>query len=453
VALSESVIEDNVGINYWNTWANTSAADSITISVPAPSATIASSCIVTGTYTGTPPTGIEIQHNAGSWIALTGATISGGAWSGYANGITPATGTLKARYSNSTSVESSGITGVVVNSNAIAINAPVTWKPFQVNASDQASVTISGTYTGSPTNIEYRFAGGSWATLVAGPAGGTYSTSVTLNLGFGDIETRFSNATGVIAVSPYHGIGEVILLGGQSNNQGQATVLQVYTQSNGLRAARFTHPSPQGTAGTWTELIDPCDEYPGTPGGSYTHQLATNYLAAGIPVSFVPCAVGSSGITAWQKGGGTSNYDYALARFVEIGSACRCMFFLQGEADAANSMSTATYQGHLEDMIDDWWADTGTPVVVFRIGEGGISPASKTDAIREAQRIVGSTHPHAILGPDLYGLEPTDIHFIKTPAIQGVGNRTWDVVGPAFVDQMPNQARVRFPQIRVLQTR
>lgn len=453
VALSEAVIEENVGINYWNTWDNTSDPDSITITAPTTSATIASSCIVSGSYTGTPPTGIAIQHNAGSWLDLTGVTISGGTWSGYANGITPATGTLKARYSNATTVESAGVTGIVVTSDAIAITAPVAWKSYQMDGSEQASVTITGTYAGSPTAIEYRYCGRSWLTLDASPSGNAFSESVTLDMGSGHIETRFSNSTGVIAVSEHHNVGDVWVIGGQSNGQGQATVMQTYTPSNGMRAARFTHPSPQGTAGAWNELEDPCDEYPGTPGGSWTQQLATLYLAAGVPVSFIPCAIGSSGVTSWQKGGGTTNYDYMVARLTEAGSGCRGMLYFQGEGDAANSMSTSTYQGHAETMVDDWWADTGTPVVLFRIGEGGISPASKTDAIREAQRIVGSTHPHAILGPDPYGLEPTNIHFVTTPAIQGVGTRTWEVIGPAFVDQMPNQARVRFPQIRVLQAR
>ena len=60
----------------------------------------ATDVILTGTYTGTPPTTVEAQLNAGAFAALTSETISGGVWSGTLAAIAAGEYTLNLRNSN-----------------------------------------------------------------------------------------------------------------------------------------------------------------------------------------------------------------------------------------------------------------------------------------------------------------------------------------------------------------
>lgn len=64
------------------------------------------------------------------------------------------------------------------------------------------SFTISGTYTGSgsPTTIEASFNGSAYQTIVASPAGGTYSGTFTgASAGTGTLTVRWSNSTAILA--------------------------------------------------------------------------------------------------------------------------------------------------------------------------------------------------------------------------------------------------------------
>jgi len=48
-----------------------------------------------------------------------------------------------------------------------------------------ATVSVTGTYTGTVTNVEYRVDEGSWATLQSSPTGGTFAATATTRAGHG----------------------------------------------------------------------------------------------------------------------------------------------------------------------------------------------------------------------------------------------------------------------------
>src|SRR5690606_21105560 len=89
-------------------------------------------------------------------------------------------------------------------------------------ATGRADIEISGTYTGTPTAIEARWNGGSWATIDAAPAGGTFSgTLASQAKGQGTLEVRHVDTPANVASQEYVGVGVILACLGQSNMVGQ----------------------------------------------------------------------------------------------------------------------------------------------------------------------------------------------------------------------------------------
>lgn len=437
-----------IGKDFWDT--ETSVSGTIALTAPTTGATIATSSTISGTYTGTAPSSVEVQHGAGSWVTGTSATIGGGAWSATFSLSAAASASLRARYGNATTIFSADVTGITVTNDAIAFTVPgtpataaVPYRMFQRDGSNQASVRITGTYDGTPTTIEYSWAGSAYATLVASPTGGVFDQTVTLTgPGQGALTIRFSNATAVAASLASVGVGDVFIVGGQSNHVGGGNVGYVAATAPGAHTGWKAVEYAKN--GTWRENV----ETSGTPfssttgavyavqaassnaWGSYFGALATYCMDAGIPVAFVPCALGSTSIDAWAVPTPATNTTALFGAMLTVANtigAHKGVIWWQGENEASGASSQATHEGKLNAIIDAWWTNAATPWFLVNLcstGNGG-NFANIHAAI--AAVAASNAHVSGIADMNVAPLPFTSsIHYETNTEINAVATRVWD---------------------------
>lgn len=451
-------------------YANTAPANGITVTSPTAGTTISPSVVVSGTYSGGgTPTGFEASFNGGAFVALTSATISGGEYSGTLSGLAAGTGDLVVRWANDVGV-SATVAGISVVPSAIAFAPPAiaagdpyarAHRIFQRNGSSQAIARLVGTYSGTATGIEYRWRGGTWTTLVASPAGGVFDANVTLTgPGQGALEVRLSNAAGVIASLANVGVGDVYIVGGQSNHVGMANTAQVAPAAPGgnpgwvsteLDLANIWRPNVETlgqpfsdrAGGVWSAYTA------GTVYGSYFGALATQAMAAGVPVAFVPCAMGSTTIASWQPGAGGSASLYAAMRDrAALVGAHKAVLWWQGEADAmAGVASQAAFETSLNAVINAWWTDRATPWVLVNINDQGLgSTPPGLAAVRAGIAAVGASNTHVSAAADALGAwSDGNVHYNTVAAINTLATRVgaalgYTAIAPTITTQPTSQA-------------
>jgi lysophospholipase L1-like esterase len=118
----------------------TTVSTAIAITTPSGLIIAGQSLTVSGTYTGTAPTGLNYRIDGGSYVAASGPTISGGNWS---FAITaPAFG------SHSITVQESNATSVTATSSAFTVsaapnNSAIVYSPYNWNVGGGAAITIN----------------------------------------------------------------------------------------------------------------------------------------------------------------------------------------------------------------------------------------------------------------------------------------------------------------------
>jgi hypothetical protein len=320
-----------------------------------------------------------------------------------------------------------------VTTGTVVITTPTQYRTFQRTTDGSlagtpggttGSISITGTYTGSPTAIEASFNGGAYVTIDAAPAGGTYSATLTgQTAGQGTLTVRFTNDTSVSATVADVGIGDVVLIVGQSNAEGRLTAAQSYSHAT-LKGTMFA----QG-ASAWANLADPTDS--GTSNGSYWPLLATEWMTdQSVPVAFITGAAGGSGLVdgAWQPGG--ANYITATGRVTTSGvNSVRLVIKYQGETDALVPVTRANYLAALILETDGYAADVaGDPkTVVFMFAQSAGMDAQVPLAISDGWDAGGNI----IGGPVIYDhsnvLHPTSA---GDPSATGqlIARRIWAAV-------------------------
>jgi hypothetical protein len=424
----------------WALDANAAVADSLTITSPASGASIPTTTTISGTYTGTPPTGVEVQHGASAWTALTGFVStpgagSSGTWSGSVVLSAASAASLRARNASNTTVVSADVTGITVIANSIAFTTPptttngaVNYRLFQRDGSNQAQARITGTYSGSPTAIEWRFNGGSWATAVASPSGGTFDALVTLQgPAQGALEVRFANSTAVSAALTAVGVGDLYIPIGQSNHVGKGTSYVPPTPP----AAHPTWVSVErDKTGAWrahTEAIgQPFDsvsagtalyavhETSGSAAGlgSYFGQLATQRMADGVPIGFVPAALGSTSLAGWAPSSATTTLYGAFVATANAVGNFKGVIYWQGEAEAASAGAVqATQESGLNAIVNDVATRfPGKQFHLININTVGVD-ATGAATVRAAIARVAATNANVSGYGDMLGLFANSIHY------------------------------------------
>jgi hypothetical protein len=445
--LSDSEVSAQAA-NPYSYYNNSAPADSITVTAPSSSTTVGVNINISGTYAGGDnPAGIEASFNGGAYQTIV-ASPSGGAFSGTLTGQTPGTGTLTVRWTDQTGVLAT-VTNLTVSTSSIAFTTPSTqlsvkpYRLFQRDALDQATVRVSGTYTGSPTAIEYQWAGGAWTTLDASPSGGVFDKTIKLQgPGQGTFSIRFANNTAISVSVPYVSVGDLWIPAGQSQHVGMASnyVSPVAPANHtGWISIEF------GKDGTWKQHIDDAlhlfDDRTGAtyavqtngtaPQGSYMGSLATRFMAAGVPVAFVPCALGSTGIADWAVSTSTSTlYGAMVARATEIG-AHRGVLWWQGENEAvAGGYTQAQFATALGALPDDWFARFGTRWFLQAINSAGTG--SNWQAVHDAIIQVAQTNAHVMGYADQNGAF-AQLHYNTGAEIDEISRRTFVGMTAAYI--------------------
>lgn len=335
-------------------------------------------------------------------------------------GISPPTAAATGSASVSASISPITLAAVTGSASAggvgtITLLTPVSYKLHQRSVANVASIAATGTYTGTPTSIQARFNGGTWTTIVASPTGGAFSGTLTgCAVGQGAFEVRFSNDTGVIDSNTFVGVGDIYMVAGQSNNVGMATSI-IAPVASAFTAVEYDR------SGAWRALTESASVGAGFDSnggqGSYFGQLSNLLQAKGIPVAFVPCASGSTTISQWQRYTPSPFdtywlYGNLLTRATAVG-AHKALIFYQGESDTAAAQ--ATYEAGLNQLINDWFSDTGNGVFVVKVCNWNGSATS----VRAGQQNVISTNAHVVGSADA-NLWTGDVHYTTVPEITAV---------------------------------
>ncbi len=303
----------------------------------------------------------------------------------------------------------------------------VTSKVYQRTVGTTAkSLTLAGTYGGSPDNIQYRispFGGGTplidW-TAFSSFGSGIFSQSISITQGGPyRYELRTRNVTGDI-LATWSGtsswsVGVLIAAGGQSNLPG-------YGDANYTVADSHVVITQDGV--TWAHLADP---WLGGAGASMLPSLGNKlYTDLGCPIGFIPVAslgaalIGSDG-TVWDYRNPANHSDTStlygklLAHIIAAGG-CEFFLFNQGATDAVNGATQTAYTTALNDMVSMYTADLGVKPKWFLNEVGRSHVAGSFDAGYNAVRMshrafdngtdqfcVSSTMDFTISNPDLLG--------------------------------------------------
>lgn len=296
---------------------------------------------------------------------------------------------------------------------AVSISTPLQYQMHQRDGSNQASVAITGAYTGATTGIEARFNGGAWTTICATPTGGSYSGTLTnCPMGQGNLEVRFANAHAVTSSKALIGVGDIYVVSGQSNNRGQANAA--------IQPANVNSTAVQMDAsGTWVALI----EVANSSVGNYLGALATKIDAKGIPVGFINCAIGSTEAANWVPG--QPNYNSMLARANAAGGHVALLWW-QGESDTGTAQ--ATFESRTNSIINGWFSDTGKKTLLQKICLSGLPGGAAT--VRAGQANVIASNTHIFTSADMNVWTTSSVHYSTTQEVTDVANTLWAGLQP-----------------------
>ena len=124
------------------------------------------------------------------------------------------------------------------------------------------------------------------------------------------------------------------------------------------------------------------------------------------PLAFAVVGIESTAIQHWAQGGEllgrTADQLTGLRRLALPPDA---MIWLQGEADARDATTTATYTAHFETLMHRLQElGMNAPIIVARATR---CSEHYSDAVRQAQRALADRHAIVIAGPDLDQLDNT----------------------------------------------
>lgn len=138
-----------------------------------------------------------------------------------------------------------------------------------------------------------------------------------------------------------------------------------------------THPRVLllNTNNTWELAMEPVtkDRKAGRgvgPGLAFGKSMAEKN--SNVTIGLVPCAVGGTPLSRWQRGGDLYSNAVARAKVAVKDGALAGVLWHQGENDSSDKGLAESYGKRLSEMIHDFRTDVGQtnlPVVVGQIGE------------------------------------------------------------------------------------
>ncbi|MDD5191807.1 MAG: sialate O-acetylesterase [Candidatus Nanoarchaeia archaeon] len=313
----------------------------------------------------------------------------------------------------------------------VSISYPVQFAIFQRHNSITGEIPIYGTYSGTPASIEASFNGGSYVTINSSPSGGIFSGKLNASLGQGKLIIRFSNNPSINSSVSNIGIGDVFVIGGQSNAEGCGSYQSTLNSSDNFNATVYRED------GAWKLANDPTDSDPCLGNGSVWPKIADYIIQnQSIPVAFITVADGGTSILQWQKG--QTQYENMINQVRKATNGTmrvKTLLFFQGETDAKTDTGVRGnynyYKSNLTKMANDFINDTeiATTVIAGQIDRSYSSWTRTTvDNIRKAQQDLWNEDNNISAGPVTYDITQTDVmvvHFNTNDEITAFANRWW----------------------------
>lgn len=307
--------------------------------------------------------------------------------------------------------------GVVDN---ISITSQADHKVLQRNGSNQHVATISGTYTGTPTAIEISVDAGAWTTLDAAPTGGTFTGTVTLDVGLHDIDVRWANSVGVTDTISSIAVGDVYLLLGQSNNDGWGSFTATYT-GTANKCKKFAWSDAN-----WVNFTtDPLTTDSST--GSYFPMLADLIVGNhNIPVGFLAAAKAATVAADWVKGG--TYFTRATNLWNAAASGAKAALMWLGESDANAATGETSFKADMNSIIDDIKADFGLDTILIKISQ---SAAAEEVNIRQWLTDLAGSNANAIEGPNMWDVFQST-HYVTLQNGTDAAQAVYDTLLPLY---------------------
>jgi len=310
---------------------------------------------------------------------------------------------------------------------SISITYPVQYVVYQRHNDTHGEIFIEGTYAGTPTAIEASLNGGPWSAINATPTGGTFTGSFNATVDQGDLTVRFGNDHGTTDSVSDIGVGDVFVIGGQSNAVGQGSTINTLNSSNPYLATLYRKDD------VWRQANDPTD----TTGSGSPWVLVADYITQNenIPIAYITTAVSGSSVLEWQPGQG--RYDTMISQVSEAthGSMrVRAMFYYQGERDASTSGfglhgDYDAYYENLSNTASNFVEDTviATTIVVGQIDNQPSGNRDSIDNIRRAQSDLWDEDANITAGPVTHDIDMTtdNLHFRTDDEIRIFAERWW----------------------------
>ncbi len=327
-----------------------------------------------------------------------------------------------------------------------SLTSPSAYQIYQRNGSNQANISITGTFVASTTHdIEARFNGGTWVTIATAANGSGFSGTLSNQaVGQGALEVRFVDDISKNYSLAYVGIGDVFVIAGQSNAVGvTSAALQTYSHAT-LKAGLF------GNDYHWRELVDPTDSAVGqvdsvsddtgmAANGSYWPLLATSIMAStGLPVAFVPTAKSATAILPWLPGSDhqdrTTLYGSMVYRSLQVGGV-KAILWHQGESDATinNFTGATTYNSRLDTLANAIATDLNVKLISAKIHKWDSAPSTSQENVDEINGAIVEAEGdniNVLAGPNFDS--PTRVtsglHFNTASELQDAADRWWAAI-------------------------
>ncbi|XP_022772216.1 probable carbohydrate esterase At4g34215 [Durio zibethinus] len=167
------------------------------------------------------------------------------------------------------------------------------------------------------------------------------------------------------------------------------------------------------------------------PGMSFANAVLSKDPNFGL-VGLVPCAIGGTTISEWQKGEFLYEQLVKRAQMALQSGVYRAMLWYQGETDTINQDDVELYKGRLKRFFNDLRSDLHAPMLpIFQValasGEGPY-----IEEVREAQLKTGLPNVKCVDAKGL-PLEPDRLH-LTTPSQVKLG----EMLADAFLRFIPS---------------
>ena len=315
----------------------------------------------------------------------------------------------------------------------LSVYSPSAYQVFQRNTSNNATILIRGRVDNFPPpyNIEARLNFGDWQVVATSTLPQFQGWLDDVPAGQYTLEVRLAESVEASTSVQYVGVGDVYVLGGQSNAVGQGRTNQVYSHPT-LKAGLFT------LGGEWTELKDPVSIkrsaptiYNVTPaGGSMWPLLATELMAArNAPVAFIPCASNGQGVIPWQPILLGGVYDPAtlfgscVNRIQWQPDGIAGVLWVGGEENVGDRMSSRVYADGMEAVADAFWNCCQSRVYlsfIQHIDHTGVTDA-EIDEVNAGVQMAINENDAVLPGADFRAIE-TNLHFISSQQLQAAAD-------------------------------